>query len=77
MGSYSPEDVEDLKERLSRSVEKVSEILGDNERLLEMLKTKATQTGEARRRMKELEDRDAGKTKTIRRLKQRLRKRDE
>lgn len=76
MGSYSPEEVEDLKERLSRSVEKVCELWDDNSRLVELLKNKATQTGEARRRMKELETRDSDKTKTIRRLKQRLKKRD-
>jgi len=74
--SYSPEEVEDLKERLSRSVEKVCELWNDNSRLLEILKTKATQTGEARRRMRELEERDSDKTRTIRQLKKRLKKRD-
>lgn len=76
MGSYSPEDVEDLKNKLCASVRKVSELYGVNDRLVELLRDKTIQTGEARRRIEDMETRDVGKTKTIRQLKKRLKKRD-
>jgi len=45
-----------------------------NERLMEILQKKTAQTGQAHQRVKELEERDVEKTKTIRSLKRRIKK---
>ena len=76
MGSYSPEEVEELKHRLDKSQRSIEHLWTDNDRLIELLRIKATNAYFDRVRVKELEKRDTEKTKTIRSLKRRIKKRD-
>jgi len=74
MGSYSPKEVQDLKNQLGASVRKIQELYGVNDRLMEMLRDKATRAGEDRRYISDLEERGKEKTQTIRSLKRRISK---
>jgi len=73
MGS-AEEEVTHLKEMLDASVKKVSQLYGSQDRLMKVLIKKTAETGEAHQRVRELEERDIEKTKTIRHLKRRLSK---
>ena len=72
--ALSSEEVKDLKEMLDASVRKVSQLYGSQDRLMEVLMKKTAETGEANQRVRELEERDIGKTQVIRSLKRRISK---
>jgi len=63
-----------LKASLSQSDKRAKRNDQLNERLMEILQKKTAQTGHAHQRVKELEERDIEKTKTIRSLKRRIKK---
>lgn len=74
MVSCNSEEVNDLKNQLGASVRKVQELYGVNDRLVEMLRDKASRAGENRLYIRDLEERNKEKTRSIRQLKRRISK---